>query len=63
MAHATGTTDIGVALRGSDARRRRERTVQSILLTAGLASIAISAFIVLTLLFDALRFLQAATTM
>jgi phosphate transport system permease protein len=59
MAHATGTTDISVALRGSDARRRRERTVQSILLTAGLASIAISAFIVLTLLFDALRFLQA----
>jgi phosphate transport system permease protein len=59
MAQATGTMDITTALRGSDARRRRERTVQSILLAAGLASIAISAFIVLTLLFDAWRFLQA----
>jgi phosphate transport system permease protein len=59
MAQATGAMDISAALRGSEARRRRERTVQTILLAAGLASIAISAFIVLTLLFDALRFLQA----
>jgi phosphate transport system permease protein len=59
MAQATGMMDIGTALRGSEARRRRERAVQSILLAAGLASIAISAFIVVTLLFDAWRFLQA----
>ena len=59
MAQAIGTTDIDVALRGSEARRRRERIVQAILLGGGLASIAISAFIVITLLFDAIGFLQA----
>jgi phosphate transport system permease protein len=59
MAQITQTMDLATALRGSAARRRRERLVQTILLSGGLASVAISAFIVVTLVVDALRFLQA----
>jgi phosphate transport system permease protein len=57
MAQLTGAMDIGTALRGSAARRRRERTVQTILMAGGLASIGISAFIVLTLAFEAWSFI------
>ena len=59
MTQATDAADLRTALRGSAARRRRERTVRTILLSAGLASVAISAFIVVTLIVDALRFLSA----
>jgi phosphate transport system permease protein len=59
MTQATDAADLRTALRGSAARRRRERTVRTILLSAGLASVAISAFIVVTLVVDALRFLSA----
>ena len=59
MTQVTPATDLRTALRGSAARRRRERTVQAVLLAGGLASIAISALIVLTLALDALRFITA----
>ena len=59
MTATTQPVELRVALRGSAARRRRERIVQTILLAGGLTSVAISGFIVLTLLFDAIRFLQA----
>ena len=59
MTQATDAADLRTALRGSAARRRRERTVRTILLSAGLASVGISAFIVVTLIVDALRFLAA----
>ena len=57
MAQATTPIPLGTALRGSAARRRRERIVQTVLLCAGLASIAISAFIVWTLVFEAWSFI------
>ena len=57
MAQATTPIPLGTALRGSAARRRRERIVQTVLLCAGLASIAISAFIVFTLVFEAWSFI------
>jgi len=59
MTQATDAADLRTALRGSAVRRRRERTVRAILLSAGLASVAISVFIVVTLIVDALRFLSA----
>jgi phosphate transport system permease protein len=59
MTQATDAVDLRTALRGSAARRRRERTVQAVLLAGGLASIAISALIVLTLALDAYRFITA----
>jgi phosphate transport system permease protein len=59
MTQATPAIDLRASLRGSAARRRRERVVQAVLLAGGLASIAISALIVVTLVADALRFLAA----
>ena len=59
MAQATQAMDLSAALRGSAARRRRERIVQSVLLTAGLASVAISVLIIATLVLDAFRFITA----
>jgi phosphate transport system permease protein len=59
MAAATTPIPLTVALRGSAARRRRERMVRAILLAAGLASIGISALIVVTLIADAVRFITA----
>ena len=59
MTQATPAMELRTSLRGSAARRRRERLVQAVLLTGGLASIAISALIVVTLITDALRFLAA----
>jgi len=49
---------LGVALEGSAARRRREALVRAVLLAGGLASIAISALIVLTLAFEAWSFIS-----
>ena len=59
MTQATPAIDLRASLRGSAARRRRERVVQAVLLAGGLASLAISAVIVVTLITDALRFLAA----
>jgi phosphate transport system permease protein len=59
MSQATPALELRTSLRGSAARRRRERLVQAILLAGGLASIGISALIVVTLIADALRFLAA----
>jgi phosphate transport system permease protein len=59
MSQATPALELRTSLRGSAARRRRERFVQAILLAGGLASIGISALIVVTLIADALRFLAA----
>jgi phosphate transport system permease protein len=59
MTQATPAMELRTSLRGSAARRRRERVVQAVLLAGGLASIAISALIVVTLIADALRFLAA----
>jgi phosphate transport system permease protein len=59
MTQATPAIDLRASLRGSAARRRRERVVQAVLLAGGLASLAISALIVVTLITDALRFLAA----
>ena len=46
-----------IVLRGSPARRRKERVVRLTLLSAALTTIGVSLFIVLSLIFDALRFL------
>jgi len=59
MVQATPAMELRTSLRGSAARRRRERVVQAVLLAGGLASIGISALIVVTLIADALRFLAA----
>jgi phosphate transport system permease protein len=59
MTQATDAVDLRTALRGSAARRRRERMVQAVLLAGGLTSVAISALIVLTLALDAYRFITA----
>jgi len=56
MAQANQAVPLAIALRGSDARRRRESIVHSVLLAGGLLSIAISALIVYTLLVEAAKF-------
>jgi len=57
MAQAKAALPLAVALRGSAGRRRRESIVRAILLTAGLTSVAISAFIIYTVVFEAAKFL------
>ena len=57
MTAASTSQPLRAALRGSPARRRRERTVRAILLVSALLSIVISLFIVGTVLFEALEFL------
>ncbi len=47
------------SLQGSAARRRRERAFGSVFLVAAMSSVVISAFIIYTLLFEALKFLAA----
>jgi phosphate transport system permease protein len=58
MTQAQQAIPLGVALQGSAARRRREALVRAVLLAGGLASIAISALIVLTLAFEAWSFIS-----
>jgi phosphate transport system permease protein len=58
MAQANPPIPLSVALRGSAARRRREGIVRSILLAAGLVSIAISGFIIYTLAIEAWKFIS-----
>jgi len=57
MAQANPAVPLAIALRGSVGRRRRESVVRSILLAAGLVSIAISGLIVYTLIVEAAKFL------
>jgi phosphate transport system permease protein len=58
MTHASASIPLPDVLRGSAARRRRERVVRSLLLSGGLASVAISAFIVYTLAVSAWDFIS-----
>ncbi len=57
MAQASPAIVAGFSLRGSVVRRRRERIVRTVLLSAALATILISAFIIETVLVEALSFL------
>ena len=59
MAQADAAIPVGLALRGSAARRRREAIVRAVLLAAALSSIVISAFIVYTVAFEAAKFLTS----
>jgi phosphate transport system permease protein len=58
MAQASPAIPAGISLRGSPRRQRRERTVRLVFLAAALATIVISAFIVWTVLVQALDFLS-----
>jgi phosphate transport system permease protein len=57
MAVSNQSLPIRAALRGSSGRRRREGTVRTVLFLAGATSIAISAFIVYTVIVEAAKFL------
>ena len=57
MSQAFSELSLGASLRGSAARRRRERIVRGVLFSAGLASVAISGFIILTLAVEAFNFI------
>jgi phosphate transport system permease protein len=59
MAHADAAIPVGLALRGSAARRRREAIVRAVLLAAALSSIVVSGFIVYTVAFEAAKFLTS----
>jgi hypothetical protein len=50
---STGAASLPSALAGSKGRRRRERLVGRVFLAAGLTSVVISAFIILTLIGEA----------
>lgn len=60
MAQASPANGVGISLLGSAARRRSERIVRAVLLTAALATIAISAFIIGTLIVTAIAMVIAA---
>jgi phosphate transport system permease protein len=57
MSQMTSPPITAAALRGGSARRRRERAVSLVFLAAALSSIVISAFIIYTLVFEAIKFL------
>ncbi|MEW5992619.1 MAG: phosphate ABC transporter permease subunit PstC [Chloroflexota bacterium] len=50
-------SQIAISLAGHPGRRRRERAFGGLFLTAGLTSVVITAFILYTVLFEALKFL------
>jgi phosphate transport system permease protein len=58
MAQATPALPPGISLKGSARRQRRERTVRGLFLAAALATVVISAFIIETVLVEAIGFLQ-----
>ena len=58
MAQATPAVPAGFSLRGSRRRQRRERVVQLVFLGAALTTIVISAFIVWTVLIQAIDFVS-----
>ena len=57
MAQAVPVMDGGMSLRGSAARRRRERIVRGVFLGSALLSIVVSAFIIETVVVQAISFL------
>lgn len=57
MAIAEPPVPVGLDLRGSVARRRRESAVRGVLLAAALSSVAVSVFIVYTVAIEAVEFL------
>ncbi len=56
MAIAEPNSATAISLRGSVARRRREAIVRSVLLSAALSSVVVSAFIVYTVAVEAVKF-------
>jgi phosphate transport system permease protein len=58
MAQASPAIPSGISLKGSPRRQRRERTVRGLFLAAALATVVISAFIIETVLVEAIGFLQ-----
>jgi len=58
MAQATPALPVGISLRGSARRQRRERIVRRLFLGAALLTILISVFIVETVLVEAIGFLS-----
>ncbi len=56
---STGPARPALSLRGSAARRRKERAIRGVFLAAALTTVLISGFIILTLVVDAGRFLAA----
>ncbi len=58
MAQASPALPVGTSLRGSAARRRRETIVRVVFLGASLATVLISAFIIETVLVEAVGFLS-----
>ena len=57
MAQASPALPAGISLTGSSARRRRERLVRAVFLGSALTTVVISAFIVYTVLAEAIDFL------
>jgi phosphate transport system permease protein len=57
MAQASPAIPSGLSLSGSAARRRRERIVRAVLLSAAVVTVVISAFIIETVLVQAVEFL------
>ena len=57
MAQASPAIPAGLTLKGSAARQRRERTVRAVFMGAALTTVVISAFIVYTVVVEALDFL------
>lgn len=57
MAHANPAIAAGISLRGSAARRRREALVRGVFLASALTTVVVSAFIIETVLANALDFL------
>jgi phosphate transport system permease protein len=57
MAQASPAIPAGITLKGTAARQRRERTVRAAFMGAALTTVVISAFIVYTVVVEALEFL------
>jgi phosphate transport system permease protein len=58
MTQASPTVAPGLSLRGSAARRRRERTVRAVFMSAALLTFVISFFIIETVIVEAISFLS-----
>jgi len=58
MSQATPAMSEGISLRGSAARRRKERIVRAIFLASALLTVVISAFIIETVIVEAIAFLS-----
>jgi phosphate transport system permease protein len=58
MSQASPAVEVGLSLRGSAARRRREQIVRAVFLGSALFTVVISFFIVETVIVEAIAFLQ-----